>query len=50
MSSETYSVWYGEVELAKGMSLDVALLLIEAFMQKYFNETELAYTIKRESK
>ena len=38
MSEELYSVLYGEVVLARNMSLGTALLLIEAMMQKYHNE------------
>lgn len=48
MSEDTYSVVYGEVVLAKGMSLGTALILIEALMQKYYNESGLPYMIKRE--
>lgn len=49
MESETYCVLYGEIVLAKEMSLAMALLLIEALMMKYHEERELAYTIKREA-
>lgn len=47
MNSEEYSVLYGDVELARGMTLGTALLLVEAMMQKYHQERGLKYTIKR---
>ena len=48
MNEYEYSVLYGDVVLARGMTLGTALLLVEAMMQKYFNENPLEYSIKRE--
>ena len=48
MNEVLYSVLYNDVVLAKGMTLGTALLLIEAMMQKYHNECELEYKIRRE--
>ena len=48
MNEYEYSVLYGNVVLARGMTLGTALLLVEAMMQKYFNENPLEYSIKRE--
>lgn len=47
MNSEEYSVLYGNVVLARGMTLGTALLLVEAMMQRYHQERGLSYTIKR---
>lgn len=37
------------VIIARWMKLDIALLLIKALMNEYYNEPYLAYTIVRES-
>lgn len=50
MEIETYKVLDGETVLARGMSLNTAILLIKTLMMEYYADEELAYTIKRESK
>ena len=49
MGCDYYSVWYGEVLLAEHMSIGNACLFIEALFQKFYNEPDLMYTIKRET-
>lgn len=49
MGIETYKVLDGETVLARGMSLNTAILLIKALMMEYYADEELAYTIKREN-
>lgn len=51
MSECTYMVCIadGEVVLARGMSLSIALLLVEAMFQKYSNEPNAYYEIVREA-
>lgn len=49
MACDTYSVWYGNVLLADAMSLENALLFIEALFQKYWNDPAGFYTIKKNS-
>lgn len=50
MGSDTYSVAHGSAVLARGMSLDDALLFVQALLNKYWRESSLFYTIARESK
>lgn len=48
MSNVTYSVLHGEEVLAKGMSLPIALILSEAFLEKTNTEIGVSCTIKKE--
>ena len=50
MSCDTYSVFWREVCLARGMSLEHAMLFVEAMFTKWFNEPDAEYTIKREER
>ena len=50
MGSDTYSVAHGSAILARGMSLDDALLFAQALFNKYWRESNLSYTIAREPK
>lgn len=50
MGCDTYSVAWGEVILAKGMSLENAMLFVEALFQKFWNDPACFYTIVREPK
>ena len=50
MGCELYKVSTGNVDVARYMPLDTALLLVKALMVEYYNEPELEYTIKRERK
>lgn len=47
MGCNTYSIWYGNIMLADKMSLENALLFIEALFQKFWNDPEGMYTIKK---
>ena len=48
MIDNTYCVLSGELVIARGMSLGIALDLVEALMQKFYADPDLAYTIRRE--
>ena len=48
--SDLYKVSTGNVDVARYMSLDAALLLVKALMIEYYNDPELEYAIKREKK
>ena len=50
MGCDLYKVSSGNVDVARYMPLDTALLLVKALMIEYYNEPELEYTIKREKK
>lgn len=50
MGSDTYSVAHGSAILARGMSLEDALLFAQALFNKYWRESNLSYTIAREPK
>lgn len=47
MACDTYSVWVGNILLADAMSIEHALLFIEALFQKYWNDPVGFYTIKK---
>ena len=50
MSSSTYSVLYDNEEvLARGMTLNTAMLLTKTLMQEWYSEPGLAITILRET-
>lgn len=49
MMCDTYSVLWGGIVLAKGMSLDHAVLFVKALFSAFYNEPDLYYTIARES-
>lgn len=48
MNCDYYSVLYGDLVLAKHMTLETAMILVEALFQKFFDEENVAYTIKQE--
>lgn len=48
MQSDTYSVWFKEVCIARGMGIETALVLVKALFQEYWNDEELSYSIERE--
>ena len=50
MGCDLYKVSTGNVDVARYMSLDAALLLVKALMIEYYNDPELEYAIKREKK
>ena len=50
MGCDLYKVSTGNVDVARYMSLDAALLLVKALMVEYYNDPELEYSIKRERK
>ena len=50
MECDTYSIYWREICLARGMSLEHAILFVEAMFTKWYNETDSEYTIKREKK
>lgn len=50
MGCDLYKVSTGNVDVARYMPLNAALLLVKAMMKEYYNEPELEYTIKREKK
>lgn len=50
MGCDLYKVSSGNVDVARCMSLDAALILVKALMEEYYNEPELEYSIKREKK
>ena len=50
MSHSTYSVLYDNEEvLARGMTLNTAMLLAKTLIQEWYNEPGLAITILRET-
>jgi len=49
MGCDTYSVWVENICVARGMSIDYAVIFLKAIMQEYYNETTLAITIEREA-
>lgn len=50
MGCDLYKVSTGNVDVARYMPLDTAVLLVKALMVEYYNEPELEYAIKREKK
>ena len=48
MGCDLYKVSTGNVDVARYMPLETALILVKALMVEYYNEPELDYTIKRE--
>ena len=48
MGCDTYAVYVGTVSVAKGMSIDYAILLAEAIFTKYWNDASISVTIKKE--
>lgn len=48
MGCDTYSIMIGEVVIAKGMSIEHALIFIEALYNKYYNERSMKITIMQE--
>ena len=50
MECDLYKVSTLNVDVARYMSLDTALILVKALMTEYYNEPNLEYTIKKENK
>ena len=50
MEFDTYSVYWREICLARGMSLEHAVCFVEAMFNKWCAETDAEYTIKKERK
>ena len=48
MGCDYYSVMYSNIPLAQHMTLENALIFIEALFQKFFEEDDISYSIKRE--
>ena len=48
MNIDFYSVFYNDIPLAQHMTLETAVILVEAMFQKYWREEDLHYTIKKE--
>ena len=48
MGCDLYKVTTGNVDVARYMPLETALILVKALMVEYYNDPELDYTIKRE--
>ena len=49
MSYDTYRIIDRGNIIARGMSLEVALFLLKALFQEYWNDTLVKYTIEKES-
>ncbi len=47
MVEHKYDVWEGKVKLASGMTLDNAMLFVQAYFEKYYNEEYLELRIVR---
>lgn len=50
MGCDLYKISTGNVDVARYMPLDTALILVKALMVEYYNDPDLDYTIKRERK
>ena len=50
MEEDKYKVLCYDVEEASNMSLEVALMLVRAMMEKWYEVPELSVTIRREKK
>lgn len=48
MKQLLYSVYDNNGRIAQGMDLEVAIILLKGLMEKYYNEEDLEFTIKRE--
>lgn len=49
LGCDTYSVLYNDVALASGMSLEDAMIFVEALFKKYWNEPNQKYSIEKET-
>ena len=47
MTEYKYEVWCGGEQLAANMDLPNALILVEAYFDKYYNETDMDIKIVR---
>ena len=50
MGCDLYKVSSGNIDVARYMPLDTALILVKALMVEYYDDPEVEYTIKREKK
>ena len=50
MECDLYKVSTLNIDVARYMPLETALILVKALMTEYYNEPNLEYTIKRENK
>ena len=48
MECNLYKVTTLNIDVARYMPLDTALILVKALMTEYYNDPELEYTIKKE--
>jgi uncharacterized protein YgiM (DUF1202 family) len=48
MECNLYKVTTLNIDVARYMPLDTALILVKALMVEYYNDPELEYTIKKE--
>lgn len=48
MEQLLYSIYDNNGRIAQGMDLEVALVLVEGLMEKYYKDEDLSFTIKRE--
>ena len=48
MECDLYKVTTLNIDVARYMPLDTALILVKALMVEYYNDPELEYTIKKE--
>ena len=47
MNSDYYRILFHDIVLADHMTLETALILLEALFQKFYNEPTCAYTIEK---
>ena len=50
MGCDLYKVSTGNVDIARDMSLETALILVKALMLEYYADPDIEYIIKREKK
>ena len=48
MCCDTYAVYVGTVSVAKGMSIDYAMMLAKAIFSEFWNDASISVTIKKE--
>ena len=47
MGGDLYEVWVGQSIIATGMNLDVAMILVEALIKKWYSEPALVVAIRK---
>lgn len=48
MTCDYYSVLYEDIVIARGMTIETAMTLVQALFQKFQNEVNVRYTIMKE--